>query len=370
MAEAWDPGAMPGDTLAVRFLTEGGQDPIEVSGWLADYIRAARQSLDLALYDVRLSAGPAALLREALAERIAAGIRVRLVYDAGDKPQSASDLWQRGADPAAAGTDDRVADLSLPPELTRGVRGVHELMHHKYLVRDGHAVWTGSLNLTDDSMARMENIVVTIESDALAALYARDFAELWRSGVVLNSGEFPTAPVPLRYAGQPALTDVDFSPGQGEEIDERIARRVAGARPQIVICSMLLNAGHLLRALLDQLDNGIELWGVYDATQMGGVLDQWREEPELAWKVAAFERIVREGGLVGKISEPYRPGGSHNFMHNKTLVVDDTTVTGSYNFSHSAEANAENVLAIRNPTLAARVAAYTRDLAARFRRAG
>ena len=47
-------------------------------------------------------------------------------------------------------------------------------------------------------------------------------------------------------------------------------------------------------------------------------------------------------------------------MHNKTIVVDDVALTGSYNFSHAAQANAENMLAIANPDLGAEIVAYTR----------
>lgn len=54
------------------------------------------------------------------------------------------------------------------------------------------------------------------------------------------------------------------------------------------------------------------------------------------------------------------------FLHNKTLVIDDCVVTGSYNLSHAAEENAENMLAIDSPALAERTAAYVADLRSRF----
>ena len=37
-------------------------------------------------------------------------------------------------------------------------------MHHKYVVRDGEAVWAGSANWTIDSWTREENVLATIES--------------------------------------------------------------------------------------------------------------------------------------------------------------------------------------------------------------
>ena len=43
-------------------------------------------------------------------------------------------------------------------------------MHNKFIVRDRSAVWTGSLNFTDDAFTLMENNVVEIESPQLAQL--------------------------------------------------------------------------------------------------------------------------------------------------------------------------------------------------------
>ncbi len=42
-------------TIEVRTLTDGGQTAEEVAGWIADFLAPARESLDLALYDVRVT---------------------------------------------------------------------------------------------------------------------------------------------------------------------------------------------------------------------------------------------------------------------------------------------------------------------------
>jgi phosphatidylserine/phosphatidylglycerophosphate/cardiolipin synthase-like enzyme len=356
-----------GDTLAVRFREEGGQEAAAVAGWLADFVAGTRETIDLAVYDCRLSAEPARLLRDALHDRLRAGVQIRLVYDSGDKPQSGAGVEAKGADPAPEDTHERLKELELPDDCLRSVHSDRALMHHKYLIRDKQAVWTGSLNLSDDSLSRMENIVVACRSPKLAAYFERDFAQLWSIREIAESGAFPTEPDTLRFGGVPAPTDVDFAPGQGHQINEWVAEKLLRAQRRIVLCSMLLNSSKVLQALLTQLDRGeVELWGVYDQTQMTGVLDQWREIPDLAWKIAAVQRVVREGRLAGKRSRPYRPGQRHNFMHNKTVVVDETVITGSFNLSHNARDNAENMLAIENAALAAEVLDYTRRLAERF----
>src|SRR5262245_22134258 len=67
-----------------------------------------------------------------------------------------------------------------------------------------------------------------------------------------------------------------------------------------------------------------------------------------------------------KRSTPYSPGAVHDFMHAKCLVADDTVFVGSFNFSHSGEENAENVLEIRSAEVADRFAVYVDALATRY----
>jgi phosphatidylserine/phosphatidylglycerophosphate/cardiolipin synthase-like enzyme len=47
-------------------------------------------------------------------------------------------------------------------------------------------------------------------------------------------------------------------------------------------------------------------------------------------------------------------------------VADDTVFIGSFNLSHSGELNAENVLEIRDPALAERMAIFIDDVRGRY----
>ena len=84
--------------------------------------------------------------------------------------------------------------------------------------------------------------------------------------------------------------------------------------------------------------------------------------PHNLWKIPAARDIIARAQLVGKRSTPYAPDTPHDFMHNKVLVIDDTVITGSYNFSRSAEANAENILTIESAPLAEAYSAYIAKL--------
>jgi len=354
----------PSADLAAYFLAEGEQTVHAVAARLADFIGGARQSLEIAVYDFRLSDPLKAIVAEALAERARAGVAIRVAYHA-DKPQPP--MLSVGMDPAPPGTGAFVQSLGYPFRRISGVK----LMHNKYLVRDADllsaAVWTGSTNLTDDSWTLQENNTLVLRSPQLAGYYARDFADLWRAEQIENTGDFDTAPATLRYRGAAAAVHVLFSPGRGPEIDFDVAQRVMHARRRVRICSMLLNSGALLDALGGLLRAGrVRVDGVYDRTQMVSVFEQLQDVPHNRWKIAAAQDIIQDAGLVGKISTPYSPTSRHDFMHNKVLLVDDTIITGSYNFSHSAEQNAENILMIESPALAAAYSDYIDHLIAKY----
>lgn len=351
--------------LAVTFLSQGEQRAEDVARKLAGYIAGAERSLDLALYDVRFTPPQSEIFATALAERAAAGVVIRIAYDA-DKPEEP--LWERGIDPAPSGTGAFIQGLGHP---WRRIGG-RKLMHHKYIVRDaelpGARVWTGSTNMTDDGFALQENNIVEIASVEIAGYYRRNFEEMWREEDLEKSGRFDTREVELLHDGETLRARLLFSPGRGPAIDYEVARRVARARRRVRICSMLLNSGALLAALTDVLREGrVTVDGIYDGTQMRGVLHQWRDVPQNRWKIAAVEDIIEAAGLIGKKSTPYQPDTPHDFMHNKVLVVDDTVITGSYNFSHSAELNAENILLLESPALAERYSRYIDHLIEKYR---
>jgi len=158
-----------------------------------------------------------------------------------------------------------------------------------------------------------------------------------------------------------------FSPGCGLEIDSEIARRVRAAQRRVRICSLLINSGTLIGELGNLLRRGrVAVDGIYDRTQMEQVYVQWQEVPQNRWKIGALQEIIARAGLIGKNSTPYTPAGRHDFMHNKVLVIDDTVITGSYNFSRSAQFNSENILFIESAPLAEAYGVYIDHLKQKY----
>ena len=348
------------DNLSVFFLAQGEQSADAVMARLTAFMRLAKQTIDLAIYDMRFSAPLRAQLVSALRERAEAGVQIRFCYD-GDKPPQPN--VAAGQDPAPAGTGAFVQSLGYPWRRIAGIK----LMHSKFIVRDRQSVWTGSTNMTDDAFTLMENNILEIDSPALASSYAEEFEQLWEKENFENTGNIRTVPVPLIFSGQPAETRVMFSPGRGLEIDSEIARRVRTAERRVRICSLLINSGTLISELGNLLRGGrVKVDGIYDRTQMADVYRQWQEVPQNRWKIPALQEIVSRAALVGKNSTPYTPTGRHDFMHNKVLLVDDTVITGSYNFSRSAQFNAENILFIESAPLAEAYSGYIDHLKLKY----
>ena len=213
------------DNLSVFFLAEGEQSGSHVMARLTTFIRAAKQTLAFAIYDMRFSDPLRAQLAAALREQAEAGVEIRFCYDADKPPQP--DV-AAGQDPAPAGTGAFVQSLGYPWRRIGGMK----LMHSKFVVCDGQPIWAGSANMTDDAFTLMENNIVEINSEALASYYAQNFDELWEKQNFEQTGDIHTEPVPLTFSNQSATARVMFSPGCGLEIDSEIARRVRAARFQ------------------------------------------------------------------------------------------------------------------------------------------
>jgi phosphatidylserine/phosphatidylglycerophosphate/cardiolipin synthase-like enzyme len=356
----------PIDVLLLRDITHGG-DPDQaaaVAGRFADFVGQSKYSLDLAVYDFRLSPALAGPIVDALTAAAGRGVRVRLAYDAG-KPAEATQatFTALAADPAPGGTAQWVKDhFTGTPVLIKAITAPSgQLMHSKYIVRDaGHrhaAVWTGSANWTDDAWNRQENNLLTILSSPLASGYRADFDQLWAAGRITGTG--------AGDAGSTTVAGVrlgwDFAPADGTGIDSYLVQQVQAARRRIVLASMVITSHPLLAALADAVHRGVEVSGAYDGGQMGPIARQWHDPDVLGhWKLL-------QDRLVGKPSRPYTPTSVHDFMHSKILVADGHLATGSYNFSANAQKNAENQLQFVNHRLADQFAAYAEAIAATYR---
>jgi phosphatidylserine/phosphatidylglycerophosphate/cardiolipin synthase-like enzyme len=274
---------------------------------LAAAINQAQAAVDLAAYDLNLWS-----LRDALIAAHQRGVHVRMVTESDnlDEPEI---------------QELRAAGIEVLGDRREG------LMHNKFVIIDRWEVWTGSTNLTTNGVYRNDNNLVRIRSSRLAQDYATEFEEMF-----IHDAFGPGSPANTPY---PQLTvdginlEVYFSPDDG--VLNHILAWVNKAQQSIYFLAYSFTSDALAEALLARAAAGVEVMGVFEADQYSANIG------------TEFDRLSEAGLQV-------RLDGNPNHMHHKVLIIDEhIVITGSYNFSASAEQrNDENLLVIDDAALA------------------
>jgi phosphatidylserine/phosphatidylglycerophosphate/cardiolipin synthase-like enzyme len=337
------------ERIEIRTLTDGGQQPAEIAHVVAAFIDGAERTLDLAQYDFNLGDETKTIVGDAVRRAAARGVRQRFVFN----------VDYANPIPVPPPPEPDVQLIATLPVEGKAIAGVPDLMHHKFMIRDSASVWTGSMNWTDDSWSRQENVVAIVHSEAIAKAYDLDFGQLWTTGDVEQTGF-----VDPRWDDH--VVRGWFTPGHGEDLSARIAKVIRRARKRVRICSPLITTGPVLGTLAQVIADGtVDVAGCVDATQVREVIQQWRANLNVSWKLPLLQHVMA-GPFTGKVSTPYGDGTVHDFMHAKICVCDDTVFVGSFNLSRSGERNAENVLEIHDAAIADRLAAFVDTVRSKY----
>jgi phosphatidylserine/phosphatidylglycerophosphate/cardiolipin synthase-like enzyme len=291
----------------------GRANPKNVSKYFVNLIDSARQTLDGAFYDIDDVDAVNAFIR---AQK--RGVRVRLTTEHDSLMDKHNPTVPRKSIAAL-----RAAGIQIHDD------GDHAgLMHNKFMIVDNATVWTGSLNLTTSSMYHHNNNSMMIRSPQLAANFNAEFQRLFEQG---NYGPNPhTVPNPeVNVSGISIKTF--FSPGGNAmtAVHEELRR----ATKNIRFMAFSMTDKDILQILLEKKAAGVKVEGVFDNC--------------LIPQYSIYWDLKKAGILV-------LGDGNQALMHHKVMVIDDQTViTGSYNFSKSAQnKNQENMLVIKSPLIA------------------
>ena len=144
------------------------------------------------------------------------------------------------------------------------------------------------------------------------------------------------APIPSTPATLPPIS-VYFSPNGG--CTEAVVKELNAAKQSVLVQAYSFTSAPIAKALVEAHKRGVKVEVILDKSQ--------RTE-----KYSEADFLVNMG-IPTKIDD------KHAIAHNKVMVIDGSTViTGSFNFTKSAEErNAENLLVIRSPELAAKCTA-------------
>ncbi|MBF2054358.1 MAG: DUF1669 domain-containing protein [Candidatus Sericytochromatia bacterium] len=319
----WQHQQPPATAPYMVWFTEPAQETIvaEQSDQICSWVAQSQRSLDIAAFEISLPC-----LGEVLLARQAAGVQIRVVTDSDHADTPVIQALKAGQVPVIE--DQRSA-----------------FMHHKFMVRDGQSVWSGSLNLTPNGVERNNNNVIILEHQEMAALYTAEFEEMFLKQAF--GPRSPRQPLPALFSlpGTTGALEVEVLFSPEDPVRERILDLLKAARQEIVFMAFAFTDKAMQEVLLQKHQQGVSVRGLYESRGAGS-------------RYSSYGPLQRAGLDL-------RRDGNPGAMHHKVMIIDQQTViTGSYNFSRNADqSNDENVLILHHRDLAA---AYRQEFEKRF----
>lgn len=313
------PGNLP-NWLTVYFTDPNPPDSVGngIDNHVVPLLDAATQSIDLTSFDLNL---PSVL--DALVKAHQRGVQVRVVYD------GRNGETQLDADKSPTGEAvDAVAMLQDAGILLVNGGRSNGLMHDKMIIIDGKALVVGSWNMSYNDTYRNNNNLLVVTDPTLIANYQAKFNELFedkRFGTQAIVG----AKTPVLTAGGVGVANY-FSPS--DHVMDKLVTLVHGAKQSIRFMGFTYTHPDLADAMIERFNAGVDVAGIFE------------------------NRAATQGAMVPLYCAgvPVKVDGNQYTMHHKVIIIDESVVvTGSFNFTKSAdEDNDDNVLIINSPGLA------------------
>lgn len=248
------------------------------------------------------------------------------------------------------------------------------LMHHKFMVVDNRLVVAGSVNWTlseihgdfgNPDTTGNANALVTITSPEIAAIYKEEFDLMWGDGPggqpdsLFGLQKPPRSPRTLRIGA--STVTVQFSPLSptqpwSQSTNGLISQVLAAAQRSVDIALFVFSDQGISDRLAPVTQSGVTIRALIDPgfahryyseglDMLGAAIPDHR---------CQFQRHNRPWTQpIQTVGIPVLTDGDK--LHHKFALVDNgTVIVGSHNWSAAANhTNDENLLVIRNPTVAA-----------------
>ena len=284
-----------------------GTSPL-LSALIAD-VNAAKTSVAVASFDFDIRE-----FTDALIQARRRGVTIRVIVDSEnlDTPEVSRQTGRLQAAGIAVHFDHR-----------------EPFMHNKFVVVDETVAWTGSWNITVNDTWRNNNNMLRFASRAVAADYLHEFEQMFAGR--FGTRKISDTPSPRVQVGA-AHVEVYFSPQDG--VANHVLQRLAAATRSIHFMTFSYTSDPIATTMIKKAQAGVLVQGVFETQNAHGSGSQ-------------FDRL-KQGGV-----EVLEDGNCY-ILHHKVMVLDDRTViTGSYNFTSSAEQdNDENLVIVDDPALA------------------
>lgn len=285
----------------------------EMEAALLNLLNNATQSIDVAIYGF-----DRASLRDALIAAHNRGVTVRVIGD-----------------------DDTIADPRYAPYyqalVDAGIAIVPDILsylqHNKFAVIDDQITWTGSTNWTDTGFTFNMNNSQVFTDTYIALAYSMEFEEMF-SGHFSN-GKTDNTPHVFTYTN--AVIEIYFAPTDGTE--GHILEALDSADSTFQFAQFFWTSAPLGQLAVSKfVTEGVDVWGTWDQLGAGNVSSQ--------------DNVLCAAGVPVRVEDF---GGK---LHHKVGVIDaygsdPTVVTGSFNWTASAEDNNdENTMIIHSADIA------------------
>ncbi|HVN53712.1 MAG TPA: phospholipase D-like domain-containing protein [Anaerolineaceae bacterium] len=281
-------------------------------------IQSATQSIDVTSFDLNLPD-----LVNALADAQKRGVIVRVVYDGTNGEQKLDNAATNNK------TFDAIKTLKAAGVgLVNGGRS-NGLMHDKIVIIDGKTLLMGSWNLSYNDTYRNNNNLLEITAPQLIANYQAKFNELFVDKRFGAKAEIGALAPSLTLDG--VRVENYFSPT--DQVMAHLVQTVQGAKRSVHVMIFTFTDPGLASALIERAKAALDVQGVIE------------------------DRGASQGALPTLFCAhlPFKTDGNKYTMHHKVIVIDgQTVITGSFNFTKSADtANDDNLIILHSPAVAA-----------------
>ena len=203
------------------------------------------------------------------------------------------------------------------------------LMHDKIIIVDSQVLFIGSMNYSYNDTYRNDNNLLKITEPHLIANYQAKFNEMFEENL-FGTKTWVQVPFPS-FEENGVQVENYFSPT--DHVLNKIVAYVQNATHSIHFMAYTYTSDDLSSAMIFRAEAGVEVQGVIESrnSSSGALVD-----------------LFCAGLEVKTDGNPYN-------MHHKVIILDgEIVITGSFNFTYSADTiNDENILVIHSPAVAA-----------------
>jgi phosphatidylserine/phosphatidylglycerophosphate/cardiolipin synthase-like enzyme len=313
------PAGMP-SWLSVYFSDPNPPDQVNngIDRFVTPVLKDAKKTIDVTSFDLNLPS-----VVNALVDAKKRGVAVRVVTDETNGTQTL-----KASDSPSGEQEDTLktfSDAGIP--VVDGGRS-NGLMHNKVIIVDGATLFMGSWNMSYNDTFRNDNNLLKITDKTLITNYQAKFNELFVDKRFGTKAKVGAQTPQLTIDGTPVANY--FSPV--DEVVDKLVAQVNGAQHSIKFMMFTFTQKDITNAMIARSKAGVQVEGVIEN----------RGASQGSAPVFACAHV------------PAKLDGNKYTMHHKVVIIDDKTViTGSFNFTQTAnDANDDNVLIIDSPAVA------------------